>query len=72
MYNPFPMNIAINGEQRTFEDDLNLQQLVLQLGFENKRLAIEVNEEIVPRSEYDHYQLKQDDRLEIVQAVGGG
>ena len=66
------MNITINGEQRTFEDGLNLQQLVLQLGLENKRLAIEVNEEIVPRSEYEHYQLKQDDRLEIVQAVGGG
>ncbi|MCW8830414.1 MAG: sulfur carrier protein ThiS [Gammaproteobacteria bacterium] len=66
------MNIAINGEQRTLEDNLNLQQLVSQLGLENRRLAIEVNQAIVPRSEYQSYVLKNDDRVEIVQAIGGG
>ncbi len=72
MYNPFPMNIAINGEQRTLEDGLNLQQLISMLDLENKRLAIEVNQEIIPRSEHASYILKQDDKIEIVQAIGGG
>ena len=66
------MNIAINGEQHTLEDGLNLQHLISLLGLEDKRLAIEVNQDIVPRSEHASYKLKQDDRVEIVQAIGGG
>jgi thiamine biosynthesis protein ThiS len=66
------MNIAINGESRTLEDGLTLQQLISLLGLKNKRLAIEVNQEIVPRSEHCSYILKQDDKVEIVQAIGGG
>lgn len=66
------MNIAINGEQHTLEDGLNLQHLISLLGLEDKRLAIEVNQDIVPHSEHASYILKQDDRVEIVQAIGGG
>ena len=66
------MNIAINGEQHTLEDGLNLQHLISLLELEDKRLAIEVNQDIVPRSEHASYILKQDDRVEIVQAIGGG
>ena len=66
------MNISINGEQRTLEEGLNLQQLITILALENKRLAIEINQEIIPRSEHASYTLKQDDVVEIVQAIGGG
>lgn len=66
------MNISINGEPRSLEDGLNLQQLIALLGLENKRLAIEVNQGIVPRSEHASYILKQGDKVEIVQAIGGG
>lgn len=66
------MNISINGEQRTLEEGLTLQQLIAMLELEDKRLAIEVNQEIVPRSEHASYTLKQDDKVEIVQAIGGG
>jgi len=66
------MNIAINGEQRTLEDGLNLQQLISMLQLENKRLAIEVNQQIIPRSEHASYTLQQGDKVEIVQAIGGG
>lgn len=72
MYNSSLMNITINGEQRVLEDGLNLQQLISQLGLENKRLAIEVNQEMIPRSEHSGYTLKADDQVEIVQAIGGG
>lgn len=66
------MNISINGEQRTLEEGLTLQQLIAMLELENKRLAIEVNQEIVPRGEHASYTLKQNDKVEIVQAIGGG
>ena len=66
------MNIVINGEQRTLDNGTNLQQLISILSLENKRLAIEVNQELVPRSEHTSYALKQDDKVEIVQAIGGG
>lgn len=66
------MNISINGEQRTLEEGLTLQQLIAMLELEDKRLAIEVNQEIVPRSEHASYTLKQNDKVEIVQAIGGG
>jgi len=46
------MNISINGEQRKLEEGLSLQQLIALLELENKRLAIEVNQEIVHRSEH--------------------
>ena len=66
------MNITINGETSTLEEDINLQQLISMLDLENKRLAIEVNQEIVPRSEYASHVLKNNDKVEIVQAIGGG
>ena len=66
------MNIAINGEQRTVDDGITIEQLISLLDLENKRLAIELNQEIIPRSEHASYTLKQDDKIEIVQAIGGG
>ena len=66
------MNITINGEQRTLEDGISLQQLISILKLENKRLAIEVNQAIVPRSQHASHTLKQNDKVEIVQAIGGG
>lgn len=66
------MNITINGEQRSLENGLNLLQLIALLKLENKRLAIEINQQIVPRSEHASYTLRADDKVEIVQAIGGG
>jgi thiamine biosynthesis protein ThiS len=66
------MNIAINGENHTLTEAISLKQLISDLGFENKRLAIEVNQAIVPRGEYADFQLKDGDTVEIVQAIGGG
>jgi len=66
------MNITINGEQRTLDDGITIEQLISLLDLENKRLAIELNQEIIPRSEHAGYTLKQGDKVEIVQAIGGG
>jgi sulfur carrier protein len=51
---------------------ISLRQLVSELGLDNKRLAIEVNQEIVPHGEYEGHFLQEADHVEIVQAIGGG
>ena len=66
------MNITINGEQRELESRASLEDLVQLLDLKGKRLAIEVNQEIVPRSRFADFQLSEHDRVEIVHAIGGG
>ncbi len=67
------MLITINGKSRSFEAaSLSVAELVQQLELTGKRLAIERNGEIVPRSQFDATQLADGDKLEIVGAVGGG
>ena len=66
------MQILLNGETTTIEDGLTVQALLQQLELVGRRIAVEVNEEIVPRSEHDSHQLAAGDRVEIVHAIGGG
>ena len=66
------MNITVNGESRSLEPGTSLGQLVENLGLEGKRIAVEVNRDIVPRSEYDNFRLSDNDTIEIVNAIGGG
>jgi sulfur carrier protein len=66
------MNIVLNGEQRGLQDALTLNGLIEHLELTGKRLAVEVNEEVVPRSEHAGFRLRDGDRVEIVQAIGGG
>lgn len=66
------MLITLNGESRTVDGELSVRSLLDQLGLADKRVAVEVNQEIVPRSEHDRYQLKDEDRVEVVKAIGGG
>jgi sulfur carrier protein len=64
--------LTVNGEARRFEHPLNCQQLLERLELSGKRVALERNGEIVPRSRYAATPLADGDRLEIVVAVGGG
>jgi sulfur carrier protein len=64
--------LKINGADRRFAPPLTVQRLVGELGIEGKRVAIERNGEIVPRSRYAEVELASGDRLEVVVAVGGG
>jgi sulfur carrier protein len=66
------MNIIVNGSPRDVPDTLSAGELIGVLGLANKRLALEVNEAIVPRSSFDSFHLKPGDRVEIVHAIGGG
>ncbi len=66
------MNIIINGESREFADIKTVSDLLRTLGHENQRLAVELNGDIVPKSQHDITEIKNGDKLELVVAVGGG
>lgn len=67
------IQLTINGNARQFDvPKLNVAELVDKLGLTGKRLAIERNGEIVPRSQFADTALTAGDKLEIVGAVGGG
>jgi sulfur carrier protein len=66
------MNLTVNGEPRTFEPLANLSALVSALGLDGRKVAIERNLEIVPRSAYGKTALADGDRIEIVHFIGGG
>jgi len=66
------ISISVNGECREFEAPLNCAELIARLDLGGKRVAIERNGEIVPRSQFPGQALLDGDRLEIVVAVGGG
>ncbi len=66
------MQIVINGERREIPDGLRMEALVQQLGLAGQRIAIEVNQELVPRSRFAEHVLRPGDRVEVIQAVGGG
>ena len=66
------MHIRLNGENRELEHASTLAGLVERLDLAGKRIAIEVNDELVPRSEHAQHVLREGDRVEIVQAIGGG
>lgn len=64
--------IVVNGEQRPLPEDRTLAALVRELELEGRRVAVEVNQEIVPRSQYAAHVLTGGDRVEVVAAIGGG
>lgn len=66
------MQVTVNGESRELPDELTVAELVDELGFSGRRIAVEVNLEIVPRSSHQQHRIQGGDRIEIVQAIGGG
>ena len=66
------MQVTVNGSRREVAAGGTLAEVVRALGLEGKRVAVERNGEIVPRSAYGATAVSPGDRLEIVTAVGGG
>ncbi len=66
------IHLTVNGENRQFAEPLTVRELVARLELTGKRIALERNGEIVPRSQLDQVALADGDTLEIVVAVGGG
>jgi sulfur carrier protein len=66
------ISLTLNGEHKSFAAPLSVAELVFSLNVTGKRIAIERNGEIVPKSEHSTTQLANGDKLEVVIAVGGG
>ncbi len=72
MMNDQNISVIVNGDACSLQPDATVAQLLAQLGTAGKRIAVERNGEIVPRSLHATTDLADGDRLEIVIAVGGG
>ena len=64
--------IRVNGHPRQVPDGCNLAEPVGLLGLSTRRIAVAVNRDVVPRSAFDEHRLAEGDRVEILEAVGGG
>jgi len=66
--------ITVNGEEKEVSRELTVMELLEETGVEFREvgLAVAINEEIVPKSEYTTRRVREGDRVEIVQLVGGG
>ena len=67
-----PIRVTLNGAPREFPAPLTFSQLLEELALAGRRLAVERNGEIVPRSRFGETRLAEGDRIEVVMAVGGG
>jgi sulfur carrier protein len=66
------MQVQVNGDPMELPDEATVAVLIDQLELAGKRLAVEVNEDIVPRSQHTGFSLRDGDRVEVVHAIGGG
>ena len=66
------MEIILNGSVRNIPEQTSALELLQSLDLADRRLALEINREIVPRSTFDRHMIEAGDTVEIVHAIGGG
>ena len=66
------MRLVVNGEERHVEEDTTVAALLVTLGLGDTLVAVERNEQVVPRARHGETTLHDGDRLEVVHFVGGG
>lgn len=64
--------IYVNGNVQEIQEHATVRNVLELLGLENKRIAVELNQELLPRSQFADKHLSAQDRIEIIHAVGGG
>lgn len=64
--------LTVNGESRTVDDGTSIIKLLKVLSIDQRRVAVAINGEVVPRTEHEETSLKDGDQVEIVRMVGGG
>ena len=67
-----PMQLVVNGEERQVGPSTTVKQLLASLGLADTLVAVERNEEVVPRAQHESTELTEGDRVEVVHFVGGG
>ena len=71
-YGARSMTIVLNGEEHEYREGMTIADVVTDLGLGKRRIAVEINREIVPRDSYATRRLQAGDHIEIVHFVGGG
>jgi sulfur carrier protein len=66
------MKVLLNNKSTLLDDGLTIKRLLDQIDIKHKYFAVEVNEQIVPKSNHDSFHIKEGDKIEIVTAIGGG
>ena len=66
------MQIQLNGQTRSIDDVTTVAELLERNGYSGRRVAIEINQSIVPRSAHATHRIVDGDRIEVVTAFGGG
>ena len=66
------LSLLVNGEARVVDPGSTVARLLSELGLGGKRIAVAINREIVPKSAFSFHELVSGDRVEILEAVGGG
>ena len=66
------IEIIINGQLQKVQVNLQLKQLINDLGIEKKPIAVAINGDVIEKSKVEKYILQNQDKIEIVHAVGGG
>ena len=66
------MEILVNSKKISLPEDSNIEDLIVHLGYQKQRIAIEINESIIPKSNHSSFLLQDLDKVEIINAVGGG
>jgi thiamine biosynthesis protein ThiS len=66
------MHILVNGTEKSFPEPLTVEKLLEHLGLDKRKLAVERNREIIPKTEFTSINLCDGDEIEIVHFIGGG
>jgi len=66
------MKIFLNGKEINVDNNLTAHQLLSDMSYQDKRVALEINGEVTPKSEYSNKIIIENDKVEIILAVGGG
>ena len=66
------IQIYINGKKKNINSNCNLINILEEYSLKNKPIAVEINQEVIPRSNYKTKKINKDDRIEILELIGGG
>ena len=66
------MIVMVNGKELEIKSSATAEYLISQLNYQDQRIALEINEAIIPKSRHTEFELRANDKIEIIKAVGGG
>ena len=66
------IQIFINGKKKNISSNYNLINIIEEYSLKNKLIAVEINQEVIPKSNYKTKKINKNDRIEILELIGGG